>query len=245
MAETIRAKIFRYNPALDAKPSYQTYDVPWRPHMSVLELLRYVHEESQPLSFYYSCRAAACGMCSVQVNGRPVLACVTPVPPGDMLIEPLAGFRVCKDVIVDRTEVETRLYGVMPWFSRTKPMAEPLEMPPEAYVRTAVLQLCKDCLCCHSVCPVLAEEGFGRFAGPYVLTKLATRYFDTREDFADERLKTAVREGLFECILCGSCDEVCPRGQMVETPGYPNCSIRHVEIFKAMMDRAEEKGWKP
>lgn len=245
MAHEVIARLFRFNPGVDAKPRFETHRLPWREHMSVLELLRIIHEEQQPLSFDYSCRAATCGMCSMQVNGEPVLACVTPVPPGEITIEPLAGFRVIRDLIVDRDEVEHRLHGVMPWFSRIRPMTEPLAMPPAAYVRTAVLQLCKDCLCCHSACPVVASSGFQAFAGPFILTKIAMRYFDTRDDFGDQRLKTAVREGLFECISCGRCDDVCPRGRLVEVPGYPEGTIQHVRLFTEMKQHAEEKGWKP
>lgn len=245
MAQEIVLSLFRFNPAVDAGPRFDTHRVAWRPHMSVLELLRIVHEEHAPLSFDYICRGATCGMCSMRVNGEPVLACVTPVPPGDIRVEPLAGFRVVKDLIVDRAEVDARLHGTMPWFSRIRPMTAPLAMPPAAYVRTAVLQLCKDCLCCHSACPVVEGSGFDTFVGPFILTKIAMRYFDTRDDFADQRLKTAVREGLFNCISCGRCDEVCPRGKLVEVAGYPEGSIQHVRVFTEMMRHAEEKGWKP
>ncbi len=245
MADIIRAKVFRYNPIVDPEPYYKTYEVPYREQMSVLELLRYIHEEMEPISFDYCCRASVCGMCTLMVDAKPAMACVTLVPAGDILIEPLEGFPVIRDLIVDRTEVQNRLYGTMPWFSRTKPMTEPLAMPPEAFLRSIVLQECKDCLCCHVVCPVLKDKGFNVFAGPFILTKIASRYFDTREDFADVRLKTAVREGLFECILCGQCTEVCPRGALIQTPGYPDASIDHVKVFKEMMDAAEAKGWKP
>lgn len=245
MPSEIVLKLFRYNPSADPKPYFETHRIPWREHMSVLELLRYVHEEERPVSFDYSCRGASCGMCSLRVNGDPALSCVAPVPPGEITIEPLKGFPVIRDLIIDRSEVDNRLLGTMPWFSRIRPMTEPLSMPPDAYLRTAVLQLCKDCLCCHSVCPVVEAEGFDAYAGPFIMTKIAVRHFDTREEFADERLKTAVREGLFECIECGRCDEVCPRGKLVEVPGYPHCSIQHVHIFSEMKQKATEKGWKP
>jgi succinate dehydrogenase/fumarate reductase iron-sulfur protein len=245
MAEMIRAKVFRYNPTVDTEFYYKTYDVSWREHMSVLELLRHIHEEIDPISFDYCCRAGTCGMCSLMVNEKPVLACITAVPPGDILVEPLRDFHVIKDLFIDRTKVYNRLYGIMPWFLRTKPMTEPLPMPPEAYKKATVLQLCKDCLCCHSICPVVRTKGIGVFAGPYILTKIAMRYFDTREDSADERLKSAVRNGLFKCTLCGECDRVCPRGELIETPGYPDAKINHLVIFQDMMDKAEEKGWKP
>ncbi|HUW94928.1 MAG TPA: 2Fe-2S iron-sulfur cluster-binding protein [Anaerolineae bacterium] len=251
MADITRATVFRYNPSVDPKPYYETYEVPWTPFMSALEVLRYIQENIKPISFDYSCRVTACGVCGLMVNGKPVLGCVTVVPIGeDILIEPLAGFRVIKDLTVDKTEVENRLYGTMPWFSRTKPMTEPLAMAPEAYVRTGALQECKSCLCCQAVCPVLTQgspfyKGFKEFAGPYVLINIAMRYFDPREDFADERLKTAVREGLFECILCGQCYEVCTSGKQKENPEHPDTWYNHVTIFQEMMDAAKAKGWGP
>jgi fumarate reductase iron-sulfur subunit len=250
MADIVRAKVFRYNPSVDPEPYYKTYEVPWFEFMSVLELLRYIHDNIEPISFDYICRMVACGQCAVRVNGTPGLGCITSVPSGDITVEPLNNFRVIKDLIVDKTEVENRLYGIRPWFSRTKPMTEPLVMPGDAYLKTATLQECKSCLCCHAVCPVLTPDtafykGFQAFAGPFILTAIAMRYYDTREDLADERLKTAVLEGLFSCTLCGLCDNVCPSGKLIETPGYEDYSINHVKIFKDMMDKAEAKGWKP
>jgi fumarate reductase (CoM/CoB) subunit B len=250
MADIVKAKVFRYNPSVDPKPYYETYEVPWVEFMSVLELLRYIHENIEPISYIFNCGVSCCGLCSIQVNGLPALACVVAVPNGDILLEPLAGFRVVKDLIVDKTEVENRLYGIRPWFSRAEPMTEPLDMPNEAYVKVKVLQECKSCLCCHSVCPVLTPDspfykGFQAFAGPFILTQLAMRYYDTREDLADERLKTAVLEGLFNCTLCGLCDQVCPSGKLIESPGFEHLCINHVKTFKDMMDAAEAKGWKP
>ena len=245
MSDITKAKVLRYNPAVDTKPYYETYDVPWTKFLSVLEVIRYIHDEIKPIAFDYSCRGAACGLCGVMVDGKPALACVTPVPVGDVLIEPLAGFPVIRDLIVDKSEVENRLLGIRPWFSRSKPMTEPVTMPGDAYMRTAVLQECKSCLSCHVVCPVVKSKGFSVFAGPYILTKIAVRYYDTREDvgFADERLKTAVDEGLSQCILCGLCDEVCPSGKLVASPGFLDRQINHVQIFKDMMDAAKAKGW--
>ena len=126
-------------------------------------------------------------------------------------------------------------------------MTEPQAMPPYNYEMTTVLQECKECLCCHAECPVVQEIGFKEFAGPYVLTKIASRWYDTREDvgLADQRLMTAVQEGLFHCILCGRCTDVCMSGKLVETPDYPTASIDHVKVFREMMDAAEAKGWKP
>jgi len=244
MAEITKAKVFRYNPSVDAEPYYETYEIPWTRFLTVLEVIRYIHENFKPISHDWSCRGSACGMCAVTVDGMPSLACVTAVPAGDVLIEPLAGFRVIKDFIVDKSEVENRVFGIRPWFSRSMPMTEPVTMTYDAYIKTATLQNCRSCLCCHAICPVLKSKGFHVFAGPYLLTRIAIRYYDSREDmgFADERLKTAVQEGLFECILCGLCDDVCPSGKLVEDIEHPDRSISHVTIFKHMMENAKAKG---
>jgi succinate dehydrogenase/fumarate reductase iron-sulfur protein len=254
-AETVAAKIFRYNPSIDSKPYYKTYQVPWTDFMSVLELLRYIHDQIEPISFDYSCHASSCGMCTVMMNGKPGMACTLQVTRGNVTVEPLAGFRVIKDLIVDKSQVWDRLYGTSPWFQRTKAMTDPTTMNPDDYVKVRVLHECKDCLSCQAACPVLnknslfpnAYKGFQQFAGPFIMTKIAARYYDDREDaeFKDQRLQTAVREGLFNCILCGACDEVCPAGNLSLIPGLERWSINHVNTFKDMMAAAKAKGWGP
>ena len=245
MADTIKAEVFRYNPSVDDAPYYKTYEVPrLHPMMSVLQVLRYIHDNVEPISFEYTCRSISCGTCGMMVNGTPGLACGTPCP-DEAKIEPLTGFRVVKDLIVDRTEVRDRLHGTQPWFSPLTPMTEPQSMEFKSFVDTSNLQLCKDCLSCMTVCPQLKALGSSKYAGPYIMVQLAMRYFDTREDNADVRLRTAVREGLFNCIECGLCHEVCPRGKVMETEGYPEADLHHVEFYQRMKADAEAKGYKP
>lgn len=245
MADTIKATVFRYNPSVDAEPRYVTYDVPrLHPQMSVLQVLRYIHDEIEPISFEYTCRSISCGTCGITLNGTPGLACSLPVT-DECTIEPLQGFRVIKDLVVDRTEVNERLHGTIPWFSPLQPMTEPQSMPVQNYIDTSNLQLCKDCLSCMTVCPQVKALGSSQYAGPYIMMKIAMRYYDTREDNADMRLRTAVREGLFNCIECGMCHEVCPRGKIMEVDGYPNAALDHLRFIREMKAAAEEKGYKP
>ena len=70
----------------------------------ILDVLLAVQRIDPTLGFRYSCRVAMCGTCAVRVDGRPVLACQTRVPQADKLvIEPLAGLPVVRDLIVDST----------------------------------------------------------------------------------------------------------------------------------------------
>lgn len=71
--------------------------------MLVLDLLLAVRREHDPsLAFRHSCRVAMCNTCGVRVDGEPVLACQVPVLPerDDLLIEPLEGAPVIRDLIV-------------------------------------------------------------------------------------------------------------------------------------------------
>ena len=76
----------------------------------ILDVLLAVQRIDPTLGFRYSCRVAMCGTCAVRVDGRPVLACQTRVPQADKLvIEPLAGLPVVRDLIVDSTPFWSRL----------------------------------------------------------------------------------------------------------------------------------------
>lgn len=242
----VKATIFRYDPSVDAEPYYAEYSVPWHENMSVLELLRYVHDNIEPVSFDYNCRAGSCGLCGMKVNGNPVLACIAPVEDGsEITIEPLDRFPVVRDLIIDRSVVKDRIMETDPQFQRSTPMVNPRAMDPTSYLRTGVLQQCRECMLCMSVCPAIDQFGFNNYAGPLIMTKLASRYFDDREDQQDKRLMTAVREGLFNCLECGTCTAVCPKGSMMHVDGYDYSSIDHVSYFKMMKEDARAKGWEP
>jgi len=215
MADKIIAKVFRYNPATETKPAYKTYEVPWREWLTVLEVLRYIHQETDPISFDWGCRIARCGTCGVQVNKQPVLSCVTVVSPGEIQIDPLPNLRVVRDLVVDRSQVNQKLLACKPWLERSGSLDKVPEMSDVAYQKVESLQLCLDCLLCHSVCPVVAEKGIQKFAGPNIMMKIAMRFYDPRDEAKEERLQIAVRNGLLECTLCGMCHQVCPQGGLL------------------------------
>ena len=76
--------------------------------MLVLDLLLAVRREYDPsLAFRHSCRVAMCNTCGVRVDGEPVLACQVPVLPerDDLLIEPLDGAPVIRDLIVSMDQL--------------------------------------------------------------------------------------------------------------------------------------------
>lgn len=239
-------KVFRFDPSIDSEPYYREYEVPVTPGMSVLQGLHYIRENIESISYEYSCRATSCGLCGMAVNGTPCFACCTPLEEGKKYtINPLDRYPVVKDLIIDRSAIDERINSIMPQFSRSSTMIMPAKMSAESNLSTSMLQQCRDCGICMSVCPTLEMQGFDSYAGPQVLVKLAARYFDDREGSSNMRLKQAVNEGLFNCIECGTCTSVCPKGELMKVKDLPYSFIDHVSYFKKMKAAAEAADMKP
>jgi succinate dehydrogenase/fumarate reductase iron-sulfur protein len=243
---TITATVFRYDPSTDETSHYEDYEVEWHEGLTVLETLRYIHENYEPLAFDYSCRGMSCGLCAMKVNGTPVLACGRQIGKGeDVTVEPLDRFPVVRDLIVDKTPVHNRILSDSPQFMRTTPLVNPVKMSQESTLYASALQMCRGCMLCMSVCPAIEQSGFDGYAGPYVMTRLAQRYYDEREGQQGMRLAQLVDEGLFNCLECGTCTSVCPKGSIIAEDGYPFTFIDHVKYFTELKQAARDAGLEP
>ena len=65
------------------------------------------------LAFRYGCRARNCGVCTVDVNGRPRVACRARVNDGDR-ISPLSTLPVLSDLVVRRDGIARQMRGRIP-----------------------------------------------------------------------------------------------------------------------------------
>lgn len=206
--DTIRVRIRRFDPASDEAPRYDTFDVPARPWMRVLDVLDYVHETlAEDVAYRWFCGVKKCGTCAVTVNGSPALACWEPARP-EMTIEPLANLPLVRDLVTERHPCREGLQALRPLIERTADypgFPEPLAW--EAMNRALHLRDCILCLACHAACPVMAQPDSG-FAGPMLLVALAELALDPR-DGAD-RARLAEEAGVFKCVSCYECERVCP-----------------------------------
>ena len=86
--QVITAKVYRFNPNKDQRARFETYQIPYRDGLSVMNVIQYIYEHIDPtLSHYYSCRIGRCGGCHIFVNGRAVQSCCTRAS-DEMVIEP-------------------------------------------------------------------------------------------------------------------------------------------------------------
>jgi succinate dehydrogenase / fumarate reductase iron-sulfur subunit len=102
--EPILLKVFRYDPGADHAPRYEQYRVPWREGLLLLSALKYVHDNlDETLAFRdYCCGCSWCTSCLMIVNGRSMQTCSRLLKPGEsLLVEPMWGFPIIKDLAVD------------------------------------------------------------------------------------------------------------------------------------------------
>jgi fumarate reductase (CoM/CoB) subunit B len=173
--------------------------------MRVIDALHQIKLELDPtLGYNYSCDGRKrCGTCAVMINGRPRLACFT-ILKRDITIEPLRGFPVIKDLIIDRSHYEERKRSIEPAVQpdRNRGNTQPFDRESQS------LSHCIECLCCQAACPVASVETWKNFLGPAVLVQLGKVSFDPRDHL--ERVKIVMDQGIHNCDKCYECEKSCP-----------------------------------
>ncbi|MFQ6127309.1 MAG: succinate dehydrogenase iron-sulfur subunit [Thermoplasmata archaeon] len=208
-------RIFRFNPMEDKNPRYVDFNIEERGGMTVLDALKVIKVEMDPsLSFRHSCRSAICGSCAVTINGKNKLACKTQIKSlkgKRIVVEPLPGYPVIKDLVVDWE----------PFFSQYRSMRPYLiaESPPPAKERIQSIEdrkkydkpaTCIMCAACTTSCPVVWTDD--RYLGPAALTKAWRFVADSRDEAKDERLSMVNNEyGVWRCHTMFRCMEACPK----------------------------------
>lgn len=102
--EPVTLKIFRYDPATDQVPHYKSYQVPWQEGLLLLTAIQYIRTHlDETLSFRdYCCGCSWCLSCMMMVDGKGMRTCSKVLHPGDCLsIEPMTGYPIIKDLVVD------------------------------------------------------------------------------------------------------------------------------------------------
>jgi fumarate reductase iron-sulfur subunit len=216
MPERMTLKVARYRPERAPAPFFDEFDVPYRQDMVVLDALNHIKDEIDgSLTYRWSCRMGVCGSCGMMVNGVPRLTCSTflrEFRSEPVVVEPLAGFPVIRDLVVDMTDFLEKLKEVKPWVIREEGPIEEGEylQTPEEVDRYKQFSMCINCMLCYSACPVYAQDP--EFLGPAAIA-LAHRYnLDSRDQGRSQRDEVlGVDTGIWDCTFVGECSVVCPK----------------------------------
>ncbi|SMC08686.1 fumarate reductase iron-sulfur subunit [Nitratiruptor tergarcus DSM 16512] len=199
----MKIKVRRYHPHFEPPSIDMEYEVP--KDLTLLESLEFIKKEKdRTLTFSSMCRSGVCGSCAVRVNGKEVLACEYRVQEGDY-IEPLNFVDCIRDLVVDLSRPLEKLKS-----AKTYPLAMHAGMSEEEEKLIERQSDCILCNSCYSSCPVY-ETNFS-FLGPFALSRTYRYVADSREEDKKDHIDAVVTDGIWDCILCGNCTEVCPQG---------------------------------
>ncbi|HEV7168695.1 MAG TPA: succinate dehydrogenase iron-sulfur subunit [Micrococcaceae bacterium] len=216
----ITLRVRRYNPEVSEESTWDDFTLTMYGTDRVLDALHKVKwEQDGSLSFRRSCAHGVCGSDAMRINGRNRLACKTLLKDLDtkkpILVEPIKGLPVEKDLIVDMEPFFQSYREIMPFLINTghEPTRERLQSAEER-ARFDDTTKCILCAACTSSCPVFWTDG--QYFGPAAIVNAHRFIFDSRDDAGDMRLEILNdKEGVWRCRTTFNCTEACPRGIQV------------------------------
>ena len=214
----LTARIRRFNPPENKKPYYSVYEVEAEPTDRVLDVLNTIkwHNDGT-LTYRRSCAHGVCGSDAMRINGRNRLACKVLVKDigRKVTIEPMMGFQVVRDLVVDMEPFFEKYKAVKPYLINESPapVAERRQSPEERS-RYDDSTKCILCAACTTACPPFWTNP--DFVGPAALVNAHRFIFDSRDEAGADRSEViAGREGVWRCRTVFNCTDACPRGIQV------------------------------
>jgi succinate dehydrogenase / fumarate reductase iron-sulfur subunit len=209
----VRMSVFRGSRS--EPQGFVDYQVPTEEGMVVLDALHWIQANEAPdLAVRWNCKAAKCGSCSAEVNGRPSLTCKTRLsdfdPTETITVEPMRAFPLIRDLVTDVSwnyEVNRSI----------QPFTPPGDVPQEQWRwqqqdidRVQEFRKCIECFLCQDVCHVLRNhETEHPFMGPRYLVRAAGLEMHPI-DQADRLEYLKDEGGIGYCNITKCCTEVCP-----------------------------------
>jgi succinate dehydrogenase / fumarate reductase iron-sulfur subunit len=194
----------------------ESFDTEVQEGMVVLDVIHKIQaEQANDLAVRWNCKAGKCGSCSVEINGKPKLSCMTRMneydPEETITVTPLKTFPVIKDLVTD-----------VSWNYEQNKRIKPVKLAEEArtdkgYVmyqkdvdRVQEFRKCIECYLCQNVCHILRDHDKKEaFVGPRFMIRVAgleMHPLDTEDRIPE--LKNEFGSGM--CNITRCCTDVCP-----------------------------------
>ncbi|MBJ7608809.1 MAG: succinate dehydrogenase/fumarate reductase iron-sulfur subunit [Candidatus Dormibacteraeota bacterium] len=209
--KTLTVSVFRGVPG--AEQGEVTYEVPGVTGMVVLDAIHYIqHNLDTDLAARWNCKAAKCGSCSAEVNGRPALMCKTrmdDLPEGPVTVRPMKAFPLIKDLVTDVSRNYAIDKTIAP-FTTAPDDGTPWRIQQTDIDRLYEFRKCIECFLCQDVCHVNRNHELSdRFYGPRFFVRVAALEMHPK-DILDRTEQTRDQGGLGYCNITKCCTEVCP-----------------------------------
>jgi len=208
--KTGRLKIFRGD---SGGGELVEYELPLVEGMVVLDAVLHVQaHQADDLAVRWNCKAAHCGSCSAEINGKPRLLCKTRMEEYDgqeIRVHPLKAFPVIKDLVSDVSWNYEVSRGIKPFTSDEQ---APFTMYEEDVERLYEPKKCIECFMCQDVCHVLrTHHKHAEFAGPRFFVR--NQWLEMHPLDNQDRLHDIKEDnGVGYCNITKCCTEVCPVG---------------------------------
>jgi len=208
-AREVVLRVWRGDPSGGREVEYR---VPVETGMVVLDAIHWIQGHLAPdLAVRWNCKAAKCGSCSAEVNGKPSLMCKSRLDrfPADQPIRvgPMKTFPIVRDLVTDVSwnyEVNKRIPPFKP-----RPGAD-WRWQQSDVDRIQEFRMCIECFLCQDVCHVLrSHELKHEFAGPRFFVRIAGLEMHPM-DGEDRSHFLKHDAGIGLCNITKCCSEVCP-----------------------------------
>ena len=215
---------------------FSTYSIKLEQGMVVLDALHRIQAEQAPeLGVRWNCKAGKCGSCSMEINGRPKLACMTRMnefPSNQVIvIQPLKTFPLIKDLVTDVSWNYQQNKKIIPFNPGEKTESKDRIMYQQDVERIQEFRKCIECYLCQDVCHVLRDQNQqNKFVGPRFIIRLASLEMHPLDK--EDRIPLIKEEfGLGMCNITHCCTDVCPESIQITDNGIIPLKERVVDRF--------------
>jgi succinate dehydrogenase / fumarate reductase iron-sulfur subunit len=204
--------------------------------MVVLDAIHRVQvEHANDLAVRWNCKAGKCGSCSMEINGKPKLACMTRLSDyaDDELIsiQPMKTFPIIKDLVTDVSWNYEQNKKILPFKLRKAANNGKPRMYQQDVERIQEFRKCIECYLCQDVCHVLRDQGQKeKFVGPRFMIRLASLEMHPL-DVEDRIPQIKAEFGSGMCNITRCCTEVCPEHIQITDNGIIPLKERVVDRF--------------
>jgi succinate dehydrogenase / fumarate reductase iron-sulfur subunit len=194
---------------------FQDYQVEVDSGMVVLDVIhRIQRDQANDLAVRWNCKAGKCGSCSVEINGKPRLACMTRMDTlGDaetITVQPVKTFPIIRDLVTDVSWNYEQKKRIPPFKPRPRDADGQYRMMQQDVDRIQEFRKCIECYLCQDVCHVLRDQKKqDEFIGPRFMIYLANLEMHPL-DTEDRIPKIRNEFGSGMCNITRCCTDVCP-----------------------------------